>query len=106
MAPPKPNAKAVDPPAHLRQNEHDLWVAIVRENRFEDAASLALLRTALESHQRARMCREVIDKDGQTFRDRFGQVRSHPLLAAERDARSAFIQAMRVLNLDLVGMQS
>jgi hypothetical protein len=62
---------------------------------------LALLRTTLEAHQRTRHCREAIDRDGEALADRFGQLKPHPLLAAERDARSAFLAGMKALNLDL-----
>ncbi len=64
-----------------------------------DSAGLAALRSALEAHQRARQARLAIDKDGQVWRDRFGQLRPHPLLAVERDARAAFLAALRTLRL-------
>ena len=50
-----------------------------------------------------RRCREAIDRDGETVVDRFKQVKGHPLLAAERDARAAFLAGMRMLNLDIAG---
>jgi hypothetical protein len=78
-----------------------MWREITTGFTFEDPASLALLRSALEAHMRARRCRVVIDRNGETIKDRFEQVRAHPLLAAERDARAAFLAAMRALNLDL-----
>jgi hypothetical protein len=80
-----------------------MWREILAEFTFDDVASLALLRSALEAHQRARRCRLIIDEDGETTCDRFKQLRAHPLLAAERDARAAFLAAMRTLNLDLGG---
>lgn len=88
-------------PRHLETVERRMWRDIVTEFEFSDPASLALLRSALEAHQRARRCRLVIDRDGETVRDRFQQIRAHPLLAAERDARAAFLAAVRALNLDL-----
>lgn len=90
-------------PEHLDRPEADLWAAIVEDYRFEDAASIALLAAAMEARQRARRCREAIDRDGETINDRFGQLKPHPLLAAERDARAAFLAAMRLLNLDIDG---
>lgn len=78
-----------------------MWRDWTQAHRFEDEASLALLRTTLEAHQRSRHCREAIDKDGEAVKDRFGQLKPHPLLAAERDARSAFFAGMKSLNLDL-----
>lgn len=94
-------SKAPPAPRHLQQVERRLWREITGAFQFDDPASLALLRSALEAHQRARHCRISIDKQGMTIKDRFGQLRPHPLLAAERDARAAFLSAMRALNLDL-----
>jgi hypothetical protein len=49
-----------------------------------------------------RRCRQAIDRDGEAVRDRWQQLKPHPLLSAERDARAAFLAAFRQLNLDLV----
>lgn len=92
---------AAVPPRHLEAIERNLWRKIVGEHVFDDAASRAVLLVALEAHQRMRRCRETVDKDGEAVRDRFDQLKPHPLLAAERDARAAFLAAMRQLNLDL-----
>jgi len=89
------------PPKHLESTERKLWNQLVSAFDFGDAASQAILRTALEAHMRARRCREAIDRDGEAVKDRFDQIKPHPLLAAERDARAAFISSMRSLNLDL-----
>src|SRR5258708_13595311 len=87
-------------PKHLQLTERRLWNAIGKEHQFEGEAAFALLRATLESHQRARVCREAIESEGATYLDRFDQPKPHPLLASERDARSAFIAGMRALNLD------
>ena len=89
------------PPEHLAAPEADLWRQLVVDYSFADAASLALLQEALSARQRSRRCREQIDRDGETITDRFEQIKPHPLLPAERDARAAFLAAMRMLNLDL-----
>lgn len=99
--PPRPGAKPVEAPAHLERQEKRMWRDITAANRFEDPASTAMLRTALEAHQRARRCREQVDRDGEAVKDRWDQLKPHPLLAAERDARAAFLSAMKALNLDL-----
>jgi hypothetical protein len=83
--------------------ERRLWTAIVSENVLDGEAALSILRTTLEAHQRARTCRETIDREGATYRDRFEQVKVHPLIAAERDSRAAFLAGMRSLRLDLTG---
>jgi hypothetical protein len=98
---PTPRRQAA--PRHLEAPERRLWREITGEFAFDDPASLALLCSALDAHQRARRCRLVIDNEGETVRDRFQQLRAHPLLAAERDARAAFLAAMRALNLDIGG---
>jgi phage terminase small subunit len=101
---PTPHRTGRDPapsPLHLEKPEAAMWRSLVREYTFDNPGSLALLTVALESHQRARQCREMIDKQGVTIQDRFNQTRPHPLLQGERDARSAFLATMRLLNLDL-----
>ena len=99
---PRPSVRsAAPPPKHLKEPERTLWTDLNAQFAFSDAASLAILASALEAHARSRRCREAIDTAGESVRDRFGQVKPHPLLSAERDARAAFLAAMRALNLDL-----
>jgi phage terminase small subunit len=102
--PSKPGRSGRDlprPPRHLEPSERKLWNQLVAGFDFRDSASQAVLRTALEAHQRSRRCREAIDRDGEAVRDRFDQIKPHPLLPAERDGRAAFLQGMRALNLDI-----
>lgn len=91
------------PPAHLDATESGLWKSLQAEYDLADTPALAILASTLEAHARARKCREQIDQEGPTTVDRFGQIRVHPLMAAERDARAAFLAGMRCLNLDLTG---
>lgn len=100
-ATPRLRRAAPPPPTHLEPPERVLWGEVHQAFMLDDAASLALFRSALEAHQRARRCREAIDRDGEAVRDRWQQLKPHPLLSAERDARAAFLAAMRALNLDL-----
>jgi phage terminase small subunit len=96
-----PSIKPAVVPKHLEHTEKLLWKSILETYAFDDAASLTMLRTALEAHQRARKCRERIDADGEVIVDRWGQLKPHPLLSAERDARAALISGLKALNLDL-----
>jgi hypothetical protein len=106
MPPPRPGSPIVTKaPRHLPSHERDLWDRIVSTARFEDAASLSALAAGLEAHTRMRRCREQIDRDGEAVRDRFGQLRAHPLLNAERDARHAFLTSLKLLRLDLTGVE-
>jgi phage terminase small subunit len=102
--PPKPRTAGIKtPPAphHFGPIEKRMWRELSAAFAFDDPASLAILRVALEAHGRSRECREAIDRDGAAIRDRWQQLKPHPLLASERDARAAFLAAMRSLNLDL-----
>jgi hypothetical protein len=94
--------KLRSPPAHLEEEEATLFREIVAGFRVDDPGSVQLLITAMEAHQRARHCRMRIDQDGEAVTDRFGQIRQHPLLASERDARGQFLASMRALNLEKV----
>lgn len=102
--PPKPTRRGRDvprAPKHLNLIERRLWFRLVNEFDFRDSASQAVLQTACEAAMRARRCREQIDRDGEAVKDRFEQIKPNPLLGPERDARAAFLSAMRSLNLDL-----
>jgi hypothetical protein len=82
-------------PDTLQAPEQALWDAITREFDLGDASGRALLQAALEARQRARECRELIDRDGLLL-----DGKPHPLLVAERDARKAFAAIMRQLDLE------
>src|SRR4051812_23596570 len=101
LKPRRPVRELPAPPSHLHAPESQLWIEVVASFAFADPASLAILAAAIEARGRMRRCREAIDRDGETVVDRFQQVKSHPLLSAERDARAAFLAGMRTLNLDL-----
>jgi hypothetical protein len=60
------------------------------------------LNTAALMLDRAAELRRVIDREGVSVTDRFGQVRPHPLLDAERRAHSEARMALRELGLSTV----
>jgi hypothetical protein len=80
--------------------EGELYATLVRSYGLRDAASLAILTEALTSLKIARECHEQIARDGRTHLVA-GTPRVHPLVASERDARSAFLAGMKMLNLEL-----
>jgi P27 family predicted phage terminase small subunit len=94
------SANLPKPPRHLRKPGKELWTAIQRDFRVEDAAGLALLLAACESRDRAEAAREEIARAGMTFVDSKGHPRPHPLLVVERDSRAACVSALRALGLD------
>ena len=97
IAPPAPKPA----PKHLEPPEIELWRSITGAYAVDDDAAFEMLRTALEARARARRCREAIDRDGEVVRDKWNQLKAHPLLVAERGARDSYLKAMRLLNLDL-----
>jgi phage terminase small subunit len=60
-----------------------------------------LLTLAAEAWDRAAAAREVVDRDGMTFADRFGQPKPRPEIAIERDSRIGFARLLRELGLDV-----
>jgi hypothetical protein len=98
----QPPQKSPPAPSHFEKPEKELWRKIVEIYDFgDDAAALSLLSSALEAKARARRCREIIDRDGEVFTDRWGQLKQHPLLAGERGAQANFVASMKSLNLQL-----
>jgi P27 family predicted phage terminase small subunit len=95
----RPVTRLAPVPAHLDETEASLFRRLVQEFAIDDSGSLSLLTVACEAHQRMRRARERIEDEGETVLDRFKQVRAHPLLAVERDARADYLRSMRALNL-------
>ena len=95
------NFKAPDPPKHLSTEAKRWWRNIAGEYEITDQAGILVLQAALEAFDRMRQAQNVIAKQGPTVTDRFNQVRVHPLVTVERDARAAMLAALKALNLDL-----
>lgn len=88
-------------PQGLSKEAKTIWKNIINEFEISDKAGLLILKTALEAFDRMRQAQRIIDKQGLTITDRFGQIRAHPLCPIERDARSQFLLSIKALNLDL-----
>lgn len=92
-------AKLPGPPKHLAATGKRLWTSVLSEFTVDDAAGLALLRAACEAADRADQARRRIAREGAVVKDRFGQLKAHPAVAIERDARAAMISAFRAMHL-------
>lgn len=88
-------------PKTLSTEGRTWWKRIVTEYDVTDDGGRLLLQTALEAFDRMRNCQAAIKRDGEMVKDRFDQLKPHPLLPAERDARAQMLAAMKALNLDL-----
>ena len=87
------------PPAHLAEETAAWWSDVVAEYELEPH-HVRLLTLAAEAWDRGAGARELIEVDGAVVADRFGQLKTHPAVAIERDARIAFARLVRELCLD------
>jgi P27 family predicted phage terminase small subunit len=87
-------------PRHLRAETKAWWREVVSGFELE-SHHLHLLRLAAEAWDRGQEAREILAKEGLTYEDRFGQPRSRPEVAIERDARISFARLLRELALDV-----
>jgi P27 family predicted phage terminase small subunit len=97
----KSTATEPAPPTGLSTESKAIWRELVADYGVKDSAGCHVLRAGLEAHDRMRAAQKAIEKDGATVMDRWGQVKAHPLLSVERDARAQFMAAMKQLNFDL-----
>ena len=87
-------------PSHLRAATARWWQAVIDGYELEEH-HIRLLTLAAESWDRTQQAREILAKQGLTFSDRFGQPRTRPEVAIERDSRLAFLRVLRELGLDV-----
>jgi phage terminase small subunit len=93
-------APSTPAPAHLSERTQALWADVVGDWELE-AHQLRILEEALVALDRSEQARELIAEDGPVVKDRFDQLKAHPAVAIERDARIAAARMFRELNLDL-----
>lgn len=87
-------------PSHLRAPTRAWWRSVIADYELEEHHR-RILTLAGESWDRCEEARETITADGLFYTDRFGQPRSHPAVALERDSRIAFARLVRELDLDV-----
>jgi phage terminase small subunit len=97
----KPKSKqAPKPPKHLQPATKRWFLQVVESYELEEH-HLRLLTLAGESWDRCVAAREIIDREGLTFVDRFGCPRARPEIAIERDSKIGFARLVRELDLDV-----
>jgi P27 family predicted phage terminase small subunit len=86
-----------EPPSHLSESSHRWFSDVVGEYAL-DETGLRLLVAACEAHDRMEEARQILDRDGVTYTDRFGAPRKHPAVTIEQDSRLAFARLARQLS--------
>lgn len=101
--PRKTGAIVAAPPADLGPAGRALWSKLTRDYAISDEHGQAVLEVAARAADRAESCRLAIlkSKTGMIVKDRFRQLRPHPLLAVERAARAQVLQALKALSLPI-----
>ena len=88
------------PPKHLKPDTRLWWESVQLEYVLEPH-HVRILTLSSEAWDRCQQAREVIDRQGLTFTDRFDAPKARPEVAIGRDARLAFARLVRELNLDI-----
>ena len=86
-------------PAHLSADARR-WVDGILSEYDLESHHFKILVKAAEAHDRGEEARRILKTDGIITTDRFGTKKAHPAVAIERDARVAFMRAVRELGLD------
>ena len=100
VAPPLPAGAPVPPPDHLSVESAEWWRSVIADYDLE-GHHVRLLQCACESWDRMQAARQAVaDHGALTFADVNGNLKAHPAVAIERDARVAFARLVRELDLD------
>lgn len=87
-------------PKHLQPATAKWWSAVVADFNLE-AHHIRILTLAAEAWDRCQQARKALKKEGLTYKDRFGQPKTRPEVAIERDSRIAFARLVRELGLEV-----
>jgi phage terminase small subunit len=88
-------------PKGLSVESKELLDRILAEYDFSDSASMQLLEELCRCHDRLASARRRIRRDGLMIRGSKGQLRPHPLLAAESALRRDLLALVRALRITL-----
>ena len=92
-------------PAHLRDVSKAFWRTVTKAWELEPH-HVRLLQIACESWDRALEAREAVTASGPYFTDRNNNIKPHPGIAVEQQARKQFIAALREIGLDVKAADS
>ena len=94
-----PNSDSAITPHSLGKHGTALWRQITSEYEITDAGGVAMLAAACAAWNRAELCRESIDREGELVTVR-GVPREHPLLKAELANRAFTVRTLQKLGLN------
>jgi phage terminase small subunit len=98
--PPPASGASTPPPEHLSDAAKAWWREVLRDFDLEPH-HLHLLALAAGAWDRAEQARRTLaDHGAVTFVAANGDLKAHPAVAIERDARIAFARLVRELDLD------
>jgi P27 family predicted phage terminase small subunit len=88
-------------PKHLSKEAKQWWRQLYDEYQITDSAGRLILLGLVEAFDRMRKAQEIILAEGEMIKDRFEQMKAHPLITVEKDSRSAVLAGLKALNVDL-----
>ena len=74
---------------------------LIDEYGVSDSGGLVLIKTFADAFSMELNAQDILNLEGLTVNDRFGQVKAHPLCSVLRDARAQKMASLKALNLDL-----
>lgn len=90
----------IEVPTHLKKEGKALYRTICKEWVLDPSGKI-LLETACSAYDRLVQARKIVDRLGIVIDSPSGMKRVNPALKVEKEARSGFLQAWRMLNLDV-----
>lgn len=82
------------PPDHLSPSAREWFDTIIKQCHTEEHYRRLILLAA-QSWDKAGQARQILEKEGIVYHDRFGAPRPHPAVAIERDAQMNFLRLVR-----------
>jgi phage terminase small subunit len=90
------------PPNHLSKATAEWWSSVMADYALEPH-HIRLLTLACEAFDSAQDAREILQREGKIYIDRFDQPKPRPEVAIQRDSAIGFARMLRELDLDISG---
>ena len=87
-------------PKHLSPETAQWWASVMADYALEPH-HIRLLTLACEAFDSAQDAREILQREGKIFIDRFDQPKPRPAVGIQRDSAIGFARMLRELDLDI-----